>query len=301
MVRQDYVANSNASHWLTNPDAPMTGYSPLNGGEAGPQNARTRIAHSQIHDLVAQGQRVSSGDLKEMLFSNRNYMAELILDDVLAICAASPHTVLDGAEVDLQPACGVLAAWDRRDGLPRGGAALFREFLKRVPYYGPKAAAFWRIPFDVADPIGTPRGVQAGNKDVAPALAQAVQVLEKAGVAIDAPLGQVQFVTRGGQRIPIHGGADSSVFNVMQMPLVDGKGYTDPVFSGATYVAVIGFDENGPVADAIMASGQTTDESDSLALEGVQAFSDKRWTRLPFSDAAIRAAAIGEPIRLYRD
>ena len=36
LVRGDFVQNSNASHWQSNPAEPLTGYSPLFGDESSP-------------------------------------------------------------------------------------------------------------------------------------------------------------------------------------------------------------------------------------------------------------------------
>ncbi|MFC3052118.1 penicillin acylase family protein [Kordiimonas pumila] len=302
VVRRDYVANSNNSHWYTNPDQPLTGYSPLIGREGTQQNARTRLGHRQVQDMLhtksSEGY-ITAQNVKDMLFANRNYMAEILVDDLVSLCGKTSSVMIEESEVSLKKACTVLAGWDRRDDVTSVGTALFREFLKRAPTYGAAAKIFWRVQFDPTRPLDTPAGIQADSTQAVEALAKAILALEKAGIALDAPLGDVQFVVRGGKRFPIHGGPDSSVYNVMDMPLVDGKGYTDPVASGATYIAVITFENGAPVADAILATDQTTDETAPFARDGVQAYSEKQWLRLPFLKKDIAAAAVGEPVKLY--
>lgn len=306
LVRSDYVANSNDSYWLANLDAPLVGFAPVIGGERQQLSARGRLGLEQVRrrrdgtdGLGAPG--MDRERLKAILFSNRNFMAELLLDDLVAMCRRQPRASLEaGAVYDLTPACDVLEQWDRRDDLASVGALLFRGFLGRISYYGPGAATFWREPFDPARPIETPRGIRADNANVLPALAAAANAIELSGMSIRAALGDVQFVQRGGMRIPIHGGLDSSVYNVMDMTLQPGVGYTDPVLSGATYIAVVGFEGGKPVADAILATGQTSDAASALSWEGTVAYSEKRWTRLPFTPQEVAARAIAPAIELRR-
>src|SRR5438093_296242 len=59
-------------------------------------------------------------------------------------------------------------------------------------------------------PVDTPSGLAVGPRgrpDPAMVnLARAVQVLDAAGLAVDVPLGDVQFAERHGKKIPVHGG-----------------------------------------------------------------------------------------------
>ena len=64
------------------------------------------------------------------------------------------------------------------------------------------AGGLWADPFDPSQPIATPSGLAPappGGPSADPVLqnlARAVQVLEAAGVPVDAPLGDVQFAVR---------------------------------------------------------------------------------------------------------
>ena len=83
---------------------------------------------------------------------------------------------------------------------------LWREMLNS--YTGEEladAGPLWAEAFDPAAPVATPAGLTEGST-VLEHLARAVQVLDRAGVAVDVPLGEVQYADRGGVVVPVHGG-----------------------------------------------------------------------------------------------
>ncbi|MDT8429703.1 MAG: penicillin acylase family protein, partial [Pseudomonadales bacterium] len=113
--RTDYVQNANDSYWLANPEHPLTGYSPIIGSENAPVTLRTRAGLHFIDEVLQQTAKVTPEKLQAMLFSQRNYAAELLLDEVLQICEGDVAPVMvDGQAVDIARSCSVLAAWDRR-------------------------------------------------------------------------------------------------------------------------------------------------------------------------------------------
>ncbi|MFD0390899.1 penicillin acylase family protein [Tistrella bauzanensis] len=81
------VFNSNDSHWLADPAAPLAGYARIIGPEAVPQRLRTRMGKRRLDEIVAAtGGRVAPADLEAMLFDNRNLAAELVVDAMLSVC-----------------------------------------------------------------------------------------------------------------------------------------------------------------------------------------------------------------------
>ena len=64
--------------------------------------------------------------------------------------------------------------------------------------------------FDPADPLHTPAGIDttlpANHTRVIAALKEAMRRLDEAGVALDAPWRDVQYLERNGENVPIHGG-----------------------------------------------------------------------------------------------
>ncbi len=98
-----------------------------------------------------------------MLFSNRNYAAQLALDDVPNFALTHPVASVGDRAVDLTQACSVLAKWDRCDNLESRGAALFREFWFRAE----KIPDLYAVKFDPRDPVHTPRQLNIANQEVA--------------------------------------------------------------------------------------------------------------------------------------
>jgi acyl-homoserine-lactone acylase len=292
LVRQDFVANSNDSYWLANDKDRLSGFSPIVGRTDEPQNLRTRSGLIEIHDQIAKGPNaVTPAAVETMIFADRNYAAEMTLDDVLAICAAHPSgTPRGGAAVDLTKACAVLASWDRRMNVDSRGAALFVEFWDVIS----KDTSVYAVPFDAADPVHTPRGVkrdEATATKVTAALAEAVARLDARHVALDTPWGDVQFAVRGDQHIPIHGGPGlDGVLDAQQSAWVDGLGYIP--FHGSSYMQVVTFDAHGPVAVGLLSYSQSTDPASPHYADQTWLFSRKQWNHLPFSEADIKAQAI---------
>ena len=168
------------------------------------------------------------------------------------------------------------------------GAHLFLEFWKNAE----KLKDIYVTPFNAADPVHTPAGLirdGAPAQLVRTALAQAVQLLTKRGVPLDARWGDVQFAVRGDERIPIHGGEGTSgVLNAQQSRWVDALGGYVP-FHGSSYVQVVTFDDQGPVVDAILSYSQSTDPASPHYADQTRLYSAKRWIRLPFHAADINA------------
>jgi acyl-homoserine-lactone acylase len=292
MIRKDFVANSNDSYWLANDTAPQIGYAPIVGLINEPQNLRTRAGLIEIHDGLASGgaSPITPAKAEEMIFAERNYAAEIALDDVLAVCAQHPTGVTaSGKSVELAPACDALAKWDRRMNIDSRGAALFVEFWAALnPDRSPDLFA---VPFDANDPVHTPRGLKrddAAAAKITKALAQAVTVLSEESVALDAPWGSVQVAVRGDTRIPLHGGtAQDGVLDAQISSWVKGVGYVP--FHGSSYMQVVTFDAQGPVADGVLSYSQSTDPASPHYADQTWLYSKKDWNRLPFAPADIKA------------
>ncbi|MBT4519689.1 MAG: hypothetical protein HOC23_06765, partial [Halieaceae bacterium] len=243
----DYVSNSNNSYWLSDANNPLEGFptimGPL-GPEGGQQFLRTRLGHL----MVAQRKNASDGlsdtplfdldTVKNMMYSNRVYAAELVLDDVLDVCATG-----DAAAV--AQACAVLAAWDRRVNLQSRGAQVFTEFWGYIrgqigsPFQNTVVSdEFWTMDFDPQRPITTPAGIDtsvaANQALVIAGLASATQRLADANVSMDAPWGDIQYLQRNNENVPIHGGSGPmGVYGAIGVGLRDG-GYINPG-SGNSY------------------------------------------------------------------
>jgi acyl-homoserine-lactone acylase len=289
VIREDYVANSNDSFWLANPRSPTTGFSPVIGAVDVVQNLRTRAGILEIEAALKSGGKMTPQQAETMLLGNRNLAAELYLDDVLSMCRAAPMaTSSTGESVDLTRPCAVLAAWDRHMDLDSRGAHLFNEFWKLTD----RLKLAYTVPFDKTDPVHTPRGLvtePGAAKPVLTALADAVLLINKRGVALDARWGDLAVARRGNVRVPLHGGeGGQGVLNAHQSEWTDGVGYLTN--SGSSYIQIVRFDDKGPVVDAVLTYAQSTDPASPHATDQTKVYSQKKWIRLPFHRRDIDAA-----------
>jgi acyl-homoserine-lactone acylase len=284
-ARRDYVANMNDSYWISNPRAPHAPLSPVLGGAGQQVSLRTRSGFIETDALIAGG-KVDFARAKAMTFANKSLAGDLALRPLLALCAG---------KAEVADACAALGKWDGRFELDSRGAWLFDRFWR-------KAAAIpgiWGVKFDAKDPIHTPRDPvtrgEAGDKLIA-ALKAAADEVTKAGIALDARWGDVQFAQRGPDRIPIHGGDGAlGVLNVQIAEPAPG-GITPR--HGSSYVQVVGFDANGPVADTVLSYSQSPDPASPWYGDQTTLYSRKEWTRFPFTAAEIAKAAVGKPVRI---
>jgi len=285
MLRTDYVGNSNDSYWLTNARSLLTGppplgYSPLYGKVGVEQRLRTRIGFIQFEELAQQGHQFQLSDLQTLVFADRIYAAELVLPDLLAACPADDATVVQ--------ACAALAAWDRHANLDSRGAVLFREFWSAASQIPNK----WKVPLDPTDPVHTPNGVApAALPAMFTALKNAASLLQSLNIPLDGRLGDYQGETRNGVRTPLHGGMgdiDGSYNSLRMSTGLTATGYNN-VYWGTSYVQTVTFDDAGPVAQAMLVYGQSTDPTSPYYADQLGPYSRKEWTTLPFSETSINA------------
>jgi acyl-homoserine-lactone acylase len=290
--RHDFAQNSNNSYWLANPAQPLEGYPQIIGtDEGGPQNLRTRLGLTQIEDRMngpagLPGSGFGRQWLQDVLFQNRHYSAELLLDGVGTLCSEENNDVDlgGGVIVNVSEACTILGAWDATNDLDDVGPHIWREFWNRVA----GTPNLWAVPFDASDPVHTPRDLNLGDPAVRSAtmvsLAQAVQRLADGGIPLDRPWGEVQFDTRAdGSIIPIHGGdGGSGVYNAIGSGgLVDGVGYT-PIFAGSSYIQAVSWDDGWPDVRSIVTYSQSTDPDSPHFSDMTQLFSEEGWIEAPF-------------------
>ena len=294
-VRTDWVHNSNDSFFYTHPGQTFANVSPL-VGDASLTRPRTRAGLTEIPEMLGRG-KVTLDAIQGQLFQNRNFMASVVVPDLLAACTQAPNA-------DAQAGCTALRGWDGRNNLESRGAHLFREFWRTAR----NIPGVWRVPFDPKQPVATPHGLKMGDAAVAAkvweSLAGAVKLVRGSGFALDAPLGSVQRpdarVTD--QPIALHGGEEfEGVLNNLgrqePAPLTRAGLRID---YGTSYVQTVSFDERGPVAQAILTYGQSTDPASPHATDQLREFSAKRWHSLPFHPEDIARQRIGEPLTLVR-
>ncbi len=279
LERSDYVQHSNDSAWMANPKAPLTGFSPVISQDHIGLGPRARFAVQRLQSL--ESKPINVADLQHMVMDNEVYLAGLVMPDLLAFCAKR----LGADAAALQPLCTSLKTWDQRANLDSGlGLVHFinlMDHLQQIP-------DAWRVAFDPAQPLTTPRGLAIDREPVATALREAmlasVADVNKLGLTANSRWGDIQL---SGQT-PIHGGPQAlGIYNAMQtVPRADGK---REVVSGSSYLQIVTFDENGPQAQGLLAFSLSSDPASKHAKDQTQAFSEKKLSPLPFTDAQIKA------------
>jgi acyl-homoserine-lactone acylase len=300
LFRNDYTHNGNDSHWLTNPHEPLTGFARIIGDEGTQRSLRTRLGLVQLEERLRGGGKFDLAALEGTLTADRQYAGELWRDPLVQMCRELPVAVGTSGPVDVSDACPVLAAWDGRDDAKSRGALLFRRFVTRM--LAPSPAAGFTRPFDAADPVNTPSGLNTANPQVRAALADAVSDLRGAGIPLDAPLGDYQWVERNGERVPISGGPGTlGVFNAINVTWKPPTGYND-VPHGSSFVMATEFtgSRGCPVrTETFVTYGESENPDSPHNSDYTRAFSQERWNRVPFCEREI-ARAPGLKVRRLR-
>jgi acyl-homoserine-lactone acylase len=276
LLRSDYVTNSNNSYWLANPHQPLTGFARIIGDEETQRSLRTRIGLIMTQEQVDKG-GFTREDMQNMVFGDRQYGGELVRDEAVNMCTSFPGGMAptEGGTVAVGNACEVLANWDLHENLESKGAILFRRFWERAlgVTNGP-----WKNAFSVSDPVHTPNGLETNNPKVQQALGDAINDLKNAGIPLDAAPGDVQYVTRHGKRIPLHGGPGDpdGEFNAL------GVGWTGSGFAenerGSSYVQVVTWSKKAcPEAATILTYSLSSNPESQFAGDQTELFSKKQW------------------------
>lgn len=319
-----YVSNSNDSYWLSNPNMLLENFSPLMGrsGFSPPeriqQSLRTRQGFIQAEERIAGtdglGDPGFTVDLvREIMFGSRNIAGEMTRDDVVAICkAVTDWTVLGcggNEEENIPPdmpysanpteaaeACAVLENWDGLFNTDSVGPALWRNVWFRMN----GTPNLWAVPFDVADPVGTPNTLNDEDPDVVEAVRCALgggtDFLVDNSIPLDRPWGEVQFRWNGdrSEQIPVHGGSGGFMWSVISSNFVEGEGYSD-IPGGNSYIQTVTWDETEcPDAYATLTYSQSTDPASPHYSDWTELFSGKIWNDMPYCAADVEAAKVTE-------
>ncbi|TXS49938.1 penicillin acylase family protein [Streptomyces sp. t39] len=285
-----YAENSNDSAWLANADTPLTGYERVFGNTGTPRSLRTRGAVEDVAAMADRG-RLTVRDLQRQQFANRVPAAGLALADTVRACRSlSPAPT---------QACDALAGWDGRMDTGSRGALLFDRFWRALTASVP-AARLWKVPFSAADPVATPNTLDTSLPQFAAALTGAVAELRAAGVEPDAPLGDHQFVVRGGERFPVHGGTEAlGVWNKIEAGWQAAAGGYAEVAHGSSHVQAVGWDGSGcPVARTLLAYAQSSNPASAHHRDQTALYSGERWVTSRFCERDILASPELEVVRV---
>ena len=137
LKRRDYVQNSNDSYWYTNPKRPLTGFSPIIGGEGTELGLRTRYGLRTIANRLAgkdglPGRKYTLCRLRTLWQRDDSEAGRLLADQLASLCEANPTVMVDGQPVDVRAACPIFRSWDTTARLDSKGAWLFDVWWRAV-------------------------------------------------------------------------------------------------------------------------------------------------------------------------
>jgi acyl-homoserine-lactone acylase len=285
-IRRDWVANANDSYWLPNPDEPLEGYAGIIGCERCERTMRTRMVYRYVQDRLASGKE-SPRSLRGHEHENRLMAGEVMRanGDLDTVCDATGET----------RACEVLAGWDGRSRKTSVGTHIFEEFVARLADV--PAQTLWLTPFDAADPLNTPRGLNTVNPLVIQAMSDAIASLRERHIPFGARWGSLQVAgDRGSPPIGLGGGTGDAVGNANALAsrwVQANKGEYRPITYGSSHIQAISFLSGGRVdARTILTYGQSEDPTSPWSRDQTRMFAAGRWVHFPWTPAQVRRHAI---------
>ncbi|MFB7744593.1 penicillin acylase family protein [Streptomyces sp. NPDC056132] len=300
LIRSDFAGNANDSAWLANPEQPLS-FPRVMGDTAQPRSLRTQelilTAQNRINgtdDLPGRG--FTPENMRQLLFADNSRAADLALDATVTMCRSQPFGLIlvDGNLVNVSEACPILAAWkDHNYGADSRGSVLFENYWANLLAGQANEKLPWRVPFDPKDPVHTPNSLDPGSSAVRDAFGRAVLAMRRAGFPLNAPLSDVQRITRGAEQIPIHGGiSELGVLNVVTPGQVDGK--LDITF-GSSFIQQVRFTADGPPqAASVLTYSQSTNPNSPHYADQTKLFSAGQWVTERYTEDQIAASPVLE-------
>ncbi len=286
LQRDDWVANNNDSHWLTNPAAPLTGYAGIIGDEGSARSYRTQQAITQMQHRLDGSDGLGAPKftiplLQQVTLSSRIKTAEYGLANVLS-------EICPGTSGNEAAACAALARWDGTGNADAVGAHVWREFMRALTGGADRGGNFWRVPYSAADPVNTPRDLNTSALKVKNAFRDGVAAVKASGYAFDATLGEIQHPCCILRDIPIFGGDFfEGAFTIASSDALTPTGYD--VAYGNSYIQTVTWNDEGVQAEGFITYSQSTDPANPHFSDYTKAYAAKQWHKLPFRDAEIEA------------
>lgn len=299
LMTSDFVENSNDSYWLANPAHPLTGFPRImgqSGTDLGPVDLRTRSALTMVMSRISGTDGLGPPgftfqDMKNLMFSDIEYGASLVKPQLVSMCRSFPGGLAPKSQgtIPVGDSCNVLSAWNGRENPGSRGAVLFREFWDgalSVPG-GP-----WTHPFNAADPVNTPRGLNTASKQVQRAFGNALATLAAAHLPYNVALGTVQYVIRNGKNIPLPGGPgdpDGEFNGIYQPPQQPGA---DPA-GGSSYIQDVSWTtgDRCPEAATLLTYSESVNPESPYYADQTELFSHRQWVTAYFCPAQVAAHA----------
>ncbi|KAA1176278.1 hypothetical protein FWJ25_03855 [Marinobacter salinexigens] len=298
LTRSDWVHNCNDSYWATNPAQPLTGFAAIIGDEETPRTLRTRKCMQQVEERIsgADGLPGSVGfdmdNLQSVVLNSTVQSEQLARQSVLdAYCPIGVLLSSSGQLVDISGACEVLTQWDGSNNLGSAGGHIWREFWRGIDPLPITSPDKWLVPFDPADPVNTPAGLNVVSPLIQAAFADGVKRIQDSPIALNATMGEIQQSGIHNTAIPLFGGEGfEGSFTIASSRPNDLRDGTYDVNYGNSYIQTVTWDEGGaPVAEGFVTYSQSTDPASPYYKDMTEAYSKKQWISFPYTDEAIRS------------
>ena len=323
------LLNANDPYWFVNERDLLDEATPMAGLYRSPLSARTK---TNAWLLSEEGPLTETGDpnqltakrLVDVLFANRSVMVELLIDQVIDRLWNAPKLSkaepAGDSETDFAALADVLRDWDRRFDTESVGAILWREIIGSFKDSDIRdAGGLFSDPFDPASPLAGPTDLTVPDSPSDDAILEAaraaIAALEAAGLDLETPLGQAQYVDRADRRWPMHGGGEADgVANIVmsygglerddtEPPPDLGEGIESrsdrsglrvggyPITYGSSFIMAVEFTDDGPVAEALCVYGQSGDPASPHHVDQLELYRSKVLRPCHFTQDQIAAAA----------
>ena len=262
-------------------------------------------------------------ELETAVLDASGSLADSLRDQVVERCTGVSTAVdpLSGTTVDITESCTILQEWDGRDGIDSVGAILWREMIGSGVFstseLGDKGRLFSDA-FDPSNPVYTPT-VLAESDEILGSMAAAVLTLQRAGLEPDVRLGDVQFRQRGEEKIPVSGGpyfagviavsTHSGGGNTTLLPVpqqgavvnsttdLTDEGYL--INNGNSWVMVMSFEDEGPVARAAMTYSQSEDPDSPHFKDQTELYAEETLRDVAFTEDQITSKLVEQKTLVY--
>ncbi len=182
----------------------------------------------------------------------------------------------------MRAACSVLDAWNGRADSSSRGEVLWQQAYGALNY----TPSWWRVPFDPAQPLTTPRDLNTDDPAVQHALADAVQYFHANGVPLDIPLGAVQHYAG----IPLPGCTEGEgCFDRVEGSTPPGSAVGTDAGNGSTFIMATELTPHGPRTRTILTYSESANPASPHYSDQTALFSRGQWVTERFTEADINA------------
>ena len=286
LSNRSYVFNANDSHWLSNVQTPLEGYSFVYGTERTGRSPRTRM-NARFLETESNW---TIQKIQEAALSGRAILEEELRSEFVEHCMQNTALIRveyneEQYDVDIAPACTALSLWDGTFTTTAKGAHVWRETLGAEIFDQDdlwEGGDLFSTSFDPNDPVDTPTGLatpEGEERDyLLESMALATLRLQESEIDLQAQLSDIQYQKKDGLKIPIMGSAEwegtlsiavHSGGNVTLIPKEERaeqiNGTTNltldgyQVNYGNSWVASMSVQGDTPTCEAIMSYGQSSD------------------------------------------